>query len=78
MIRLLLIVGAVLALGLLFKRVAEGGSAADLRAVPQTDDGVRDLIRMGRKVSAIKLYRELHAVGLKEAKEAVDAMARDV
>lgn len=30
-------------------------------------------IRAGRKIEAIKLYRETHGVGLKEAKDAVDA-----
>lgn len=30
-------------------------------------------IRAGRKIEAIKLYREAHGVGLKEAKDAVDA-----
>jgi ribosomal protein L7/L12 len=29
-----------------------------------------------RTIEAIKLYRELHGVGLKEAKDAVDAMSR--
>lgn len=30
-------------------------------------------IRSGRKIEAIKLYRQAHGVGLKEAKDAVDA-----
>jgi hypothetical protein len=30
-------------------------------------------IRAGRKIEAIKLYRQAHGVGLKEAKDAVDA-----
>ena len=37
-------------------------------------DKVHEEIVMGRKISAIKLYREQTRVGLKEAKEAVDAM----
>src|SRR6185436_19086798 len=33
------------------------------------------LVRENKKIEAIKLYREIFRVGLKEAKEAVDAMA---
>jgi ribosomal protein L7/L12 len=32
------------------------------------------LIRDGRKIEAIKLYREVYSVGLKEAKDVIDAM----
>lgn len=34
---------------------------------------IAEAIRSGRKIEAIKLYREAHGVGLKEAKDAVDA-----
>ena len=44
------------------------GSAAD----PITPE-IAAAIRAGRKIEAIKLYREAHGVGLKEAKDAVDA-----
>ncbi|MGE0708011.1 MAG: ribosomal protein L7/L12 [Planctomycetota bacterium] len=33
-------------------------------------------LRAGKKIQAIKLYRELYGVGLKEAKDAVEAMER--
>ncbi|WP_223645686.1 hypothetical protein [Corallococcus sp. EGB] len=33
-----------------------------------------ELIQAGQTIDAIKLYRALHGVGLKEAKDAVDAM----
>ena len=36
---------------------------------------VLDLIRQGKKIAAIKLYREQTGAGLKEAKNAVDAYA---
>lgn len=39
-----------------------------------SDDEVRALIGKGELIDAIKLYREIHGVGLKEAKDAVDAM----
>ena len=31
---------------------------------------------MGRKIDAIKVYRAVHGVGLKEAKQAVDELVR--
>lgn len=48
----------------------------DLRRAPGegTDADVERLVRAGRKMSAIKLYREIHRVDLKTAKEAVDEM----
>ena len=36
---------------------------------------VADLVRQNRKIEAIKLYRELTGVGLKEAKEVVDRLS---
>ncbi|MCX5537581.1 ribosomal protein L7/L12 [Streptomyces sp. NBC_00006] len=35
-------------------------------------DGVRALVRDGKKIEAIKAYREATGVGLKEAKDEVD------
>lgn len=34
---------------------------------------IAEAVRAGRKIEAIKLYRQAHGVGLKEAKDAVDA-----
>lgn len=39
-------------------------------------DAVADLLRAGQKIEAIKRYRELTGVGLKDAKDAVEAMER--
>jgi len=41
-----------------------------------TDDDVKRLVETGQKIEAIKLYREIHHVGLKEAKDEVDKMLR--
>ncbi|HEX4225064.1 MAG TPA: ribosomal protein L7/L12 [Pseudonocardiaceae bacterium] len=38
-------------------------------------DQVRSLLMQGRKIQAIKVYRELTGVGLKEAKEAIEQLA---
>jgi ribosomal protein L7/L12 len=35
-----------------------------------------DALRRGKKIQAIKIYREATGVGLKQAKDAVDAMVR--
>ncbi|MFF3490331.1 ribosomal protein L7/L12 [Streptomyces sp. NPDC002795] len=40
-------------------------------------DGVRALVRDGKKIEAIKTYREMTGVGLKEAKDAVDRIESD-
>ncbi|MFF3512420.1 ribosomal protein L7/L12 [Streptomyces sp. NPDC002573] len=37
-------------------------------------DGVTALVREGKPIQAIKLYREVTGAGLKEAKEAVERM----
>jgi ribosomal protein L7/L12 len=38
---------------------------------PSGDSDVRTLLRAGRKIDAIKRWRELTGIGLKEAKDAV-------
>jgi ribosomal protein L7/L12 len=43
-----------------------------------TDADVERFLRMRRKMTAIKLYREIHGVDLKTAKEAVEEMARKI
>lgn len=39
---------------------------------------VQQLLIAGNKIQAIKLYREMTGLGLKEAKDAVDTMQRDL
>jgi ribosomal protein L7/L12 len=39
------------------------------------DQQVIDLVRSGRKIEAIKLYREQTGAGLKDAKDAVEQIA---
>jgi ribosomal protein L7/L12 len=49
---------------------------AQVGADPQktVPPGILGLLQAGRKIEAIKAYREATGVGLKEAKEAVEAM----
>ena len=44
------------------------------RTVCTVNDEILDLLREGNKIPAIKRYRELTQVGLKEAKDAVELM----
>ena len=39
---------------------------------------IQQELKAGRKINAVKLYRETYKVGLKEAKDAVDAMERQL
>jgi ribosomal protein L7/L12 len=39
-----------------------------------TDQDVERLAKSGNKILAIKLYRQIHRVGLKEAKDAVEKL----
>ena len=41
------------------------------------DSQILQLMQTGRKIDAIKLYRETRRVGLKEAKDAVEALAQE-
>jgi ribosomal protein L7/L12 len=41
-----------------------------------TDADVERFVALGRKITAIKLYREIHGVDLKTAKSAVDELER--
>jgi ribosomal protein L7/L12 len=52
--------------------------AADASAIPPTEASIRDCLLRGRKIQAIKAYRELHRVDLKTAKEAVERLAEQL
>ncbi|WP_079166803.1 ribosomal protein L7/L12 [Streptomyces oceani] len=59
------------------KRQCEGDPATDETQTFQAGPGmgrVMDLLAEGKKVAAVKAYRELTGAGLREAKEAVELM----
>jgi len=73
-------IAAFLALVLVVRLLATRGerltsAATDSVAAPVTDEAVRELLLRGRKIQAIKTYRTLHGVDLKNAKEAVERLA---
>jgi len=48
-----------------------------MNSTPRLPEQVISQIRAGRKIQAIKLLREARGIGLKEAKQAVDAYMRE-
>lgn len=46
--------------------------------VPIPSPDVEILLQQGQKIEAIKLYRQLHGTDLKDSKDAVDALARQL
>jgi hypothetical protein len=55
------------------RRARREGLLPPMGGGSETD--VERLLARGEKMLAIRLYRELHGTGLKEAKEAVEALA---
>lgn len=77
-----ILAGLIIVPGLLLRlsdRNLRRARASGLYPAPGTgsDAQVAALLARGEKILAIRLYRELHGGGLKEAKEAVEALGRD-
>lgn len=70
-----IVVGIAVVVGIL---VVLGRGSSSPRGLPEgtTDDDIRALAQQGKKIHAVKWYRALHGVGLKEAKEAVEEMTQ--
>jgi hypothetical protein len=51
--------------------LAQAGIRLDTPDVPRLDE-IRELARSGKKIHAIKLYRDVTGAGLAEAKDAVE------
>lgn len=69
-------IGIAVFLGILL--ILGRGSSSQIN-LPEniSDDDILDLALQGKKIQAIKYYRGLHGVGLKEAKEAVEEMMQN-
>jgi ribosomal protein L7/L12 len=61
---------------MLYKHLGIGQLGA--AALDQPDPAVVDAIQRGNKIMAIKLWRERTGVGLAEAKNAVESLARSL
>jgi hypothetical protein len=73
--------GAAALLGILSRRgerPAGGSTSRRLDGVLPSPAEIDRLLRAGQKIEAIKMYRLLHGVDLKAAKDAVDARAREL
>jgi len=68
-----IVLGIVIVVLLLF--LVTGGVSSDMD-LPENikDKDIRRIAKEGEKIKAIKWYRDLHQVGIKEAKEAIDKM----
>jgi len=83
-VQILIVIVALLALGFFMaqrtrrkvERLRKTGVYP--RAGEETEADVDRLIQKGHKIEAIKVFRALHDVGLKEAKEAVEKRQRDL
>jgi ribosomal protein L7/L12 len=71
----LLAVVALLAIAAMRRR-GQSVPSLDRDGVPPIDADIDRLIREGRKIEAIKIYRHLHGGDLKDAKDAVEARER--
>jgi ribosomal protein L7/L12 len=60
------------------ERVNSGSRTARPISLHATPGDIDALLREGRKIDAIKLYREVHRVDLKAAKDAIDARSREL
>jgi ribosomal protein L7/L12 len=72
-----LVVGFVLALLIRARgnaRTSLPPARGPLPASGKRDEIIRELLRSGRKIEAIKHYRQQYGTGLKEAKEAIERM----
>ena len=70
-----IIIGIVAFVGIIVVFGRGAGSSGGV-SMPEgtTDEDIRELAQQGKKIQAIKWYRELHGVGLAEAKQAVEEM----
>jgi len=44
----------------------------------ETEADIEDLLRRGEKIYAIRVYRQIHGVGLKQAKEAIESLSEQI
>jgi len=70
------IVVAVVVLFVLFMLIrSRGKSSPRIDVDTATEEDIRTLLMTGHKIDAIKVYRRLHRVDLKTAKDAVERLA---
>jgi ribosomal protein L7/L12 len=73
-IQSILIVGAIILIALV---IILGKKTSSPSANNSTAKDIEDAVNAGDKIGAIKHYRYVHKVGLKQAKDAVEKMQND-
>jgi ribosomal protein L7/L12 len=74
--KIVVLVGVFLFVVLVLRIMGSRGGESPEIHEPPSDESIRRSIAGGRKIQAIKDYRKLHNVGLREAKDAVEELAR--
>jgi hypothetical protein len=77
------LVPVFLFIGFLLGWISRGSNESGVTIIPprspeELDGRVRGLLAQGRTIEAIKIYRQFHHVGLKDAKDIVEAMERNL
>ena len=77
------LVPVFLFIGFLLGWMSRGSNESGVTIMPprspeELDGRIRGLLAQGKTIEAIKIYREFHHVGLKDAKDVVDAMERNL
>jgi ribosomal protein L7/L12 len=74
---LLISILATLAIVVVVVALRSGDERVSMPSFGQAESrSIESLVAGGQKIEAIKLYRQEHGVGLREAKEAVDQLER--
>ena len=69
-----IVIATMIAVGIVLVWLKGGSSTSESPPAGTTNDDIRNLAQQGHKIQAIKWYRAIHGVGLKEAKDAVEEM----
>ncbi len=67
--------GVALLLIIVARSRNDGADSSDIHLDNATEADIHALVSAGRKIDAIKVYRRLHGVDLKTAKDAIDRLA---
>jgi len=77
------LVPVFLFIGFLLGWTSRGSNESGVTIIPprspgELDGRIRGLLAQGKTIEAIKIYREVHHVGLKDGKDIIDAMERNL
>jgi len=77
------LVPVFLFIGFLLGWMSRGSNESGVTIIPprspeELDGRIRGLLAQGKTIEAIKIYREVHHVGLKDGKDIIDAMERNL